>query len=65
MLMTKHKILNSILENMMDSKKSMIGKVFGFGPMVVLFVGYLIVPLCVIGMVSMTSAFETMSTMTY
>ena len=47
------------------SQKSMIGKVFGFGPMVVLFVGYLIVPLCVIGMVSMTSAFETMSTMTY
>ena len=47
------------------SQKSMIGKVFGFGPMVILFVGYLIVPLCVIGMVSMTSAFETMSTMTY
>ncbi len=45
------------------SQKSMIGKVFGFGPMVVLFVAYLIVPLCVIGMTSMTSAFETMSKM--
>lgn len=45
------------------SQKSMIGKVFGFGPMVILFVGYLIIPLCVIGMVSMTSAFETMSKM--
>ena len=45
------------------SQKSMIGKVFGFGPMVILFVGYLIVPLCVIGMFSMTSAFETMSSM--
>lgn len=46
------------------SQKSMIGKVFGFGPMVILFVGYLIIPLCVIGMTSMTSAFETMSGMT-
>jgi len=42
----------------------MIGKVFGFGPMVVLFVVYLIIPLCVIGMTSMTSAFDTMSSMT-
>lgn len=45
------------------SQKSMIGKVFGFGPMVVLFVAYLIVPLCVIGMTSMTDAFATMSSM--
>ena len=47
----------------MISRKSMIGKVFGFAPMVVLFVGYLIIPLCLIGMTSMTSAFEEMSTM--
>ena len=48
----------------MISRKSMIGKVIGFAPMVVLFVGYLIVPLCVIGMTSMSDAFTTMSTMT-
>lgn len=43
------------------SRKGMIGKVIGFAPMVCLFVGYLIVPLVVIGMLSMTSAFDTMS----
>ncbi len=45
------------------SRKSMIGKVVGFAPMVILFVGYLIVPLCVIGMTSMTEAFAEMSSM--
>lgn len=45
------------------SRKSMIGKVVGFAPMVILFVGYLIVPLCVIGMFSMTDAFSSMSSM--
>ena len=45
------------------SKKSMIGKVIGFAPMVMLFVVYLIIPMCLIGMTSMTSAFETMSSM--
>jgi len=45
------------------SRKSMIGKVVGFAPMVILFVGYLIVPLCLIGMTSMTSAFAEMSSM--
>ena len=45
------------------SKKGMIGKVIGFAPMVCLFVGYLIVPLVVIGMLSMTSAFNSMSGM--
>ncbi len=45
------------------SRKGMIGKVIGFAPMICLFVGYLIVPLVVIGMLSMTSAFETMSNM--
>jgi hypothetical protein len=43
------------------SRKGMIGKVIGFAPMVCLFVGYLIIPLVVIGMLSMTSAFSTMS----
>ncbi len=43
------------------SRKGRIGKLIGFAPMVCLFVGYLIVPLVVIGMLSMTSAFDTMS----
>ena len=47
----------------MIARKSMIGKVIGFGPMVVLFVGYLIVPMCVIGMTSMGEAFSSMSGM--
>ena len=45
------------------SKKSRIGKIFGFGPMVILFVGYLIVPLCFIGMTSMSTAFSAMQSM--
>lgn len=45
------------------SKKGTVGKVIGFAPMICLFVGYLIIPLVVIGMLSMTSAFGTMTTM--
>lgn len=45
------------------TRKSMIGKVLGFAPMVILFVLYLIIPLCVIGLKSMTEAFNTMSSM--
>lgn len=45
------------------SRKGMIGKVIGFAPMVILFVGYLIVPLVLIGMTSMTSTFSSMSNM--
>jgi len=45
------------------SRKGRIGKVIGFAPMVILFVGYLIVPLVVIGLTSMSTAFSTMSTM--
>jgi len=41
----------------------MIGKVIGFAPLVGMFVGYLIVPLVAIGLLSMTSSFSTMSTM--
>lgn len=55
----KRKESNQIL----ISRKSMIGKVLGFAPMVTLFVGYLIIPLCVIGMTSMASAFTSMSEM--
>ncbi len=45
------------------ARKGLIGKAIGFAPMVCLFVGYLIAPLVVIGMLSMTSSFSTMSTM--
>ena len=45
------------------ARKSMIGKVVGFAPMVVLFVAYLIVPLCLIGMLSMTEAYDEMNSM--
>ena len=38
------------------SKKAMIGKVIGFAPMVVMFVGYLIIPLVFIGLTSMSSS---------
>ena len=45
------------------SRKGLIGKGIGFAPMICLFVGYLIVPLVVIGLMSMTSSFATMSNM--
>lgn len=45
------------------SKKGLIGKVIGFAPMVGMFVGYLIGPLVIIGLTSMTTSFDTMSTM--
>ena len=41
------------------SRKGMIGKAIGFAPMVVLFVGYLIIPLVAIGMTAMTSSFTS------
>ncbi len=44
------------------SRKGLIGKAIGFTPMIGLFVGYLIVPLVVIGLISMTSTFSTIST---
>ncbi|MCI9177035.1 MAG: hypothetical protein HFJ28_00230, partial [Clostridia bacterium] len=43
------------------AKKGKIGQVIGFAPMVVLFVGYLIVPLVFIGLTSMTESFNTMT----
>ncbi len=45
------------------SKKALIGKVLGFAPMVCLFVGFLIVPMVVIGFSSMSSSFNTMTGM--
>lgn len=46
------------------SRKGMIGKVIGFAPMVITFVGYLILPLVWIGLTSMMSSFDAMSKMT-
>ena len=45
------------------AKKGRIGKVIGFAPMIVTFVGYLIIPLVFIGMTSMMSSFDSMSKM--
>lgn len=47
------------------SRKGMIGKVIGFAPMVVLFVGYLIVPLVAIGLTSMTESFDSIKTISF
>ena len=43
------------------SKKGRIGKLIGFAPMILLFVGYLIVPLVFIGLTSMTTSFSSMT----
>ena len=45
------------------SKKGMIGKGIGFTPLVLLFVGYLIIPLVFIGLMSMSSSFNSMAAM--
>lgn len=45
--------------NRLISRKGMIGKVVGFAPMICLFVGYLIIPLVVIGITSMNSSFTS------
>ena len=46
------------------AKKGRIGKLIGFAPMVVMFVGYLIVPLVAIGLTSMGSSMTTMESST-
>ena len=43
------------------ARKGMIGKAIGFTPLVLLFVGYLIIPLVFIGLTSMTTSFSSMS----
>ena len=45
------------------AKKGRIGKAIGFAPMIALFVGYLIVPLVLIGLLNMTNSFNSMSSM--
>ncbi len=49
--------------NILISRKGLIGKIVGFAPMVCVFVGYLIVPLVFIGFSSMTQSFSSMSSM--
>ena len=43
------------------SRKGRIGRLIGFAPMVVMFVGYLIVPLVFIGLTSMSNSMTSMS----
>src|SRR5574344_1517638 len=43
------------------SRKGLIGKFIGFAPMILMFVGYLIVPLVFIGLTSMTTSFNAMA----
>lgn len=45
------------------SKRGMVGKVFGFAPMIVLFVGYLIAPLVILGLMNMGSSMSAMQSM--
>ena len=45
------------------SKKGMIGRAIGFTPLIGVFVGYLVVPLVLIGLTSMTSSFATIQAM--
>ena len=47
--------------NQLISRKGMIGKGVGFAPMICLFVGYLIIPLVVVGLTNMTSTFNQLS----
>ena len=45
------------------SKKGMMGRAIGFTPLIGIFVGYLVVPLVLIGLTSMTSSFATIQAM--
>ena len=45
------------------AKKGMIGKFIGFTPMVVLFVGYLIIPMMVMGVLSISGTLSNLSAM--
>ena len=47
--------------NRLIQRKGLIGKIIGFAPMVCVFVGYLIVPLLLIGLTSMTESFQTIA----
>ena len=55
-----HKEKRKEANNILISRKGLIGKGVGFAPMICLFVGYLIIPLVVIGITSMSDAFSQM-----
>lgn len=44
--------------NVLVSRKGLIGKGVGFAPMICLFVGYLVIPLVIIGLTEMTGTFS-------
>ncbi|MCL2859009.1 MAG: hypothetical protein FWF46_00240 [Oscillospiraceae bacterium] len=46
------------------SKQGLIGRGIGFAPMIILFVGYLIIPLVLIGIMSTMQSFSSMQSMT-
>ena len=52
-----HQEKRKATNEMLISRKGLIGKGVGFAPLVCLFVGYLIVPLVIIGVTSMSGAF--------
>ncbi|MCI8273226.1 MAG: hypothetical protein HFJ55_03985 [Clostridia bacterium] len=56
-----HKEKRKDANDVLISRKGLIGKGVGFAPMVCLFVGYLIIPLVVVGLTSMTGAFSQLS----
>jgi hypothetical protein len=53
-----HQEKRKATNEMLISRKGLIGKGVGFAPMICLFVGYLIIPLVVIGVTSMSGAFS-------
>jgi len=53
-----HKEKRKEANNQLVSRKGLIGKAVGFAPMIGLFVGYLIVPLVIIGMTSIGGTFS-------
>ncbi len=56
-----HKEKRKDTNDQLVSRKGLIGKAVGFAPMICLFVGYLIIPLVVIGLTSMSSTFTQLS----
>ena len=56
-----HKEKRKDTNDQLVSRKGLIGKAVGFAPMICLFVGYLIIPLVVIGLTSMSSTFSQLS----
>ena len=56
-----HKEKSKDTNDQLVSRKGLIGKAVGFAPMICLFVGYLIIPLVVIGLTSMSSTFSQLS----